>query len=193
MKVQTGVSTAADSSLTKLKQKCFNCFFLTFTDLTLTKTIQADVKMPKTAANAPCMKMLNANRAWCLVFFPIACHKFPHTCFYFCTCYGGLKAPSWRLWLRAGDQAGLHKNDSRKEVLSFSHFSLFAILKAVYNYVWSWGTDGSLLWAFMKKENTTQEATCSCVIRCLFACRQSLSFIFTFTKNKKKKCFVQGC
>lgn len=62
----------------------------------------------------------------------------------------------WRLCLRAGDQAGLHaakcKNDSRTKIFSFSLFSLFAILKAVYNYIWSLGTDGSLLCAFMKEK-----------------------------------------
>lgn len=37
----------------------------------------------------------------------------------------------------------------------------------------------------MKKRATTREATCSCLIKCLFSCRCFHSFIFTFTKDTK--------
>lgn len=135
--------------------------------------------------------MWNANQAWCFLFF--TCLTYFWHSFWFCTCYYGSKAAYWQVCAvviknKGGLEPAKYKNDSRTQIFSFSLFSLFAILKAVYNYVWSRGTDGSLLCAFMKKKNpTTQEATCSCVIKCLFSCRCFLTFIFTFTKDKIEK------
>lgn len=92
-------------------------------------------------------------------------------------------AVSVLLWSRLNqglERAG-YKTDSRTKIFSFSLFSLFAILKAVYNYVWSQRTDGSLL-------GETKVASCSCMCKC--SCRL-WRFLISTTKLISQKLYRQ--